>query len=274
MPLRSSLILGLLAVLLVSGCATHAGGIAEEAEAAWRAGKYERAIELNIQVIAREGASDEAARALLNIGSIYYRNLRRIPEAVETYNRLAQEYPGSPQELRARMDLAEIYANEMVDPTQAISEYDRILALPGLDNPAEIQFLRADAYFKKEDFDRALRELQHILESGAGGHLADQSRLKIGNIYQIQRRYEEALAVFELVSHSPCQVCRRRAILNLMETYESLYDFDRAVAAVRRLDGTPENADRIREEVARLEDKRRRLNSAQDPASKGPQPLR
>jgi len=274
MPLRSSLILGLLAVLLVSGCATHAGGIAEEAEAAWRAGKYERAIELNIQVIAREGASDEAARALLNIGSIYYRNLRRIPEAVETYNRLAQEYPGSPQELRARMDLAEIYANEMVDPTQAISEYDRILALPGLDNPAEIQFLRADAYFKKEDFDRALRELQHILESGAGGHLADQSRLKIGNIYQIQRRYEEALAVFELVSHSPCQVCRRRAILNLMETYESLYDFDRAVAAVRRLDGTPENADRIREEVARLEDKRRRLISAQDPASKGPQPLR
>ncbi|MBM3791904.1 MAG: tetratricopeptide repeat protein [Acidobacteria bacterium] len=261
-PPRAAALISLAMAALWLGCGASSRDLLREAEGAWRRGDYESALRLNNSLLVNDPGAKDAPQALLNIGNIYYRNLRRIGPAIETYTRLAEQHPGSAQEYQARMSLAEIYSNEVGDLTRAISEYDGILELPEVDNRTEIEFLRADAYFKKEDYARALRELQRIQESNPGGHLEDQVHLKIGNVYQIQKRYEEALAAFQKVSQSPCAVCRARAITNLMETYESLFDFDNAMAAIRKLDSSPENDLRIRQEVSRLEEKKRRLNSA------------
>jgi hypothetical protein len=86
--------------------------------------------------------------------------------------------------------------------------------------------------------------------------------LKIANIYLIQKRYEDALPPLERVTHSPSAECRRRAILDMAEAYEGQFDFDKAIGAVRQLDPTPENQERIREEVARLEAARKRAEGA------------
>jgi hypothetical protein len=112
-----------------------------------------------------------------------------------------------------------------------------------------------------EDFVRALRELRRIEESGVTGHLADQVSLKIGNIYQIQRKYEDAAGYFQKVENSPCLECRRRAIISLSETYESVYDFQRAIETIRKLDQTAENEQRVNQEVARLAAKQRKLGN-------------
>lgn len=255
----------LLALLgALAACRSDANDIIQEAEANWRKGDYFAAIRLNYQRVARDPHGKDGAQALLRIGNIYYWNLRQISDAVGVYQQVAADYPGSIEEYQARLLLAEIYASEIGDLTQAIAEYDKVLHMPAAENRAEIQFRRAEAYFKKEDFNRALRELQQIQEAGVGGHLADQVQRKIGNIYQIQKRYEEALAAFQKGARSSCVECRRRAILNLMDTYESLFDFENAIASVRRLGTSPEDMARIKQEVARLEDKRRRLGRAAD----------
>ena len=149
----------------------------------------------------------------------------------------------------------------MGDLSEAIFEYERILEAKELDNREEIQFQLANAYFKKEDFDRALRELRRMEDAGVTGHLAHQVYLKIGNIYQIRHRYDDAIPYFQRVTESPCPECRHRSIQNLAESYEELYDFKNAVETIRKLDRTPENDLLVSRETARLTEKQRRLES-------------
>ena len=97
------------------------------------------------------------------------------------------------------------------------------------------------------------------------GHLADQVSLKIGNIYQIQKKYEQAVGCFQKVMDSPCIDCRRRAHLHLMETYEALFDFERAIAVIRSLDASPENQPIIAREVARLNERQSEVEAGRMP---------
>lgn len=258
---------GLFVVLsfVLAGCNSDTRQLLDQAELGWRDGNYDDAIRLNLLVYERDPHGKYASRALMNLGNIYYLNLRQLNKAVGFYEKLVTELPGHPEEFKARERLAAIYANEMGDLTQAVYEYEKILASDGVDNRAEIQFRMADAYFKLNDFDRALRELRRVQEWGVSGHLADQVHLKVGNVYQIRKRYEDALEPFQNVSASPCIECRRRALLNLMETYESLYEFDKAIETVRKLDRTPENEIRIQSEVHRIIEKREQVDSGTTP---------
>jgi tetratricopeptide (TPR) repeat protein len=246
-----------------AGCNSNARQLFERAAVRWREGNYEEAIQLNRLLYERDPQGKLAPQALLNIGNISYLNVRKIKDAVDAYTRLSEEFPGSQEDLKARLQLADIYENEIVDLTQAVAEYDKILEIPQIDNRLEVEFKRANAYFKMEDFNRALRELRRIEEAGVTGHLADQVYLKIGNIYQIQRKYEDAASYLQRVEQSPCPECRRRAILGLAETYEALYDIPRAIETIRKLDQTPENDRQVGQEVARLTEKQRKLGNTQ-----------
>lgn len=257
---RRTTCIALAALLVFAACNSDARQLLDQAEARWREGNYDDAIRLNTLLYQRERGGSFAAKALLNMGNIYYLNLRHIKDAVETYNRLLIEFPGSPEQFQARQQLAAIYANEIGDLNQAIFEYDKILESPELENRLEFEFQRASVYFKKGDYDRALRELRRIEEQGVSGHLAHQVYLKIGNIYQLQNRFDDAVKVFDTVSGSACIECRRRALVHLMESYESLFDFDAAIEAVRRLD-SPENDSLIAREVSRLSERRREVGS-------------
>jgi tetratricopeptide (TPR) repeat protein len=250
---------------ILAACSSDPRRLLAQAEARWREGKYEDAIRLNTLVYNRERGGVDGATALLNIGNIYYLNLRRLKDAIDTYNKLVDEYRGSPEERKAREQLAAIYANEIGDLTQAISEYDRILELPGLQNRQEIEFLRAKAHFQNGEYNVALQGLRHLEEEGVAGHLAHQVSLKIGNIYQIQKKYEQAGSCFQRVMDSPCIDCRRRAHLYLMETYEALFDFERAIAVIRSLDASPENRPVIAREIARLNERQSEVEAGRMP---------
>lgn len=244
-----------------ASCNSDSRQLFERAEARWREGNYEEAIQLNRLLYERDPQGRLAPQALLNIGNISYLNVRKIKDAVDAYTKLVEEFPGQQEELKARLQLADIYENEIVDLTQAVAEYDKILEIPELDNRLEIEFKRANAYFKMEDYNRALRELRRIEVAGVTGHLADQVCLKIGNIYQIQRKYEDAASYLRRVERSPCPECRRRAIISLAETYEALYDIPEAIGTIRKLDHTPENDRQVSQEVARLTEKQRKLGN-------------
>lgn len=259
-------------MLLLGGCSPSPARLLRQAEARWREGNYEDAIRLNRLLYNRDREGGYGAAALMNIGNIYYLNLRQLKDAIETYSQLAQEFPGRPEEFKARRQLASIYANEIGDLTQAIYEYNRILEFSDLEDRSDVEYQRARVRFQQGDYDTALRELRHIEEEGASGHLAHQVYLKIGNIYQVQKKYEDAVGCFERVTGSPCIDCRRRAHIHLMEAYEALFDFDRAIEAVRGLDPGPENNETVEREVKRLIEKQHRLDSGKSPPWLGSHP--
>ena len=269
--LLSWILLGV--VVLLAGCNTDSQQLLDRAEARWREGNYEEAIRLNTLLYQRDPRGEYSARALLNIGNTYYLNLRQLKSAIDAYKKLAGEFPERPEVYHARDQLAVIYENEIGDLTQAIIQYDKMLEAEDLDNRAEIQYRRASDYFKQGDYDRAWRELRRIEESGeSGSHLADQVWLKLGNIDQIRRQYEDAAGYFRKVVESPCPECRRRAILNLAETYEALYDYDRAIETIRTLDQSSEDGQRVKREVARLTEEKRRVNITNVPNWSRPHP--
>jgi len=242
---------------LLAACSSDSRRLFETAQARWREGNYEDAIRLNTLLYQRDPRGKYAPDALLGLGDVQYLNLRRLDRAIEAYQKLIAEFPDTDQTIRAREQLAEIYRNEIGDLGQAIYEYEKLLESGRVENRAEIQLRMADAYFKSNDFDRALRELRRIEEGGVSGHEADLVRLKIGSVYQIRKRFDEAVPAFQKVAESPCIECRRRALWNLAETYEARFDFDRAMATLGRLDRTAESEARIAREVERLEARRR-----------------
>ena len=93
----------------------------------------------------------------------------------------------APEAVEAHRHLADLYADELNDNDQAIAQYEALLKIENLPDRPEILFKRADLFLKKEDYDRALRELRALEESGIGELLADQVSLKIGNIYRFRR---------------------------------------------------------------------------------------
>jgi tetratricopeptide (TPR) repeat protein len=258
-PLRACWLL--LLALLVGGCHSGARKLLDQAEANWRNGLYDEAIQANLSLYTQEQRGAYAPRAILNIGNIYYLNLRQLKQAIEYYEKLIQEFPEAPETLQARRQLAAIYANEIImDLDQAIAQYSKLLEVQTLPDRGEIQFQLADAYFKKEDYSRAERELRSLQESAGEGRLAALAELKIGNIYQVEKRFNDAIEPFRKVLSSDCQECRRRAIINLAETYESLFDFDKAIETIGMLEKTKENEAFITGEIERLSKKRREIN--------------
>jgi tetratricopeptide (TPR) repeat protein len=251
----------LLAATLTAACSSDARQLLSRAETAWRNGGYEEAIRANLQLYQLEKQGKYAPQALLNIGNIYYLNLRQLKPAIEYYDKLTQEFPEAPEALHARRQLASIYTNEEVirDLDQAIAQYNKLLDEVELADRAEIQYQRADAYYKKGDYSRALRELSRLEESGVQDRLAAQVSLRIGNIYQMERRFTEAIEAFRKVMASNCPECRKRATISLAETYENLYDFDNAIAALRKLDPNAENDAYARSEIERLNAKRKQV---------------
>jgi len=247
--------------VLFGGCNSGARKLLDQAEENWRNGRYEEAIQANMNLYKQDERGTYAPRALLNIGNIYYLNLRQLKQAIECYDKLTQEFPDVPETLQARRQLAAIYANEVIrDLDQAIAQYNKLLEAQDLPDRAEIQYQRADAYFKKGEYSRAERELRNLEESGIEGRLGAMVELKIGDIYQVEKRFQDAVEPFRKVLASDCQECRRRAIMNLAETYESLFDFDKAIETIGKLEKTKENEAFILSETERLNKKRREVD--------------
>jgi len=255
----------LLVSFLLAGCNADEKQLFGRAEARWREGNYDDAIRLNTLLYERNHQGQYAAQALLNIGNIYYLNQRKVRDAITAYEKLVDVFPGTTEERRAREQLAKIFENEIGDLTAAIAQYDKLLERGDLENRNEVLYLRANIHFKKDEFNQALLELRRLEEEGISGHLAHLVYLKIGSIYLIQHKYEDALSCFQKVAEAPCPECRRHATLDLATTYEALFDFDHAIETMRKLDPSPQNSKLVEQEISRLEQKRKFVEGKREP---------
>jgi tetratricopeptide (TPR) repeat protein len=254
------ILMAALLACIYAACGPDLGDVLQQAETSWRKGRYAEAIQANEELYKREPTGEYAARALLSIANIQYLNIRNVKQAINYYSKLTREFPDSAETFEAHRYLADIYENEMIDLDQAIRELTALLEAKDLKDGPEIRFRRAGLFFQKEDYDRALRELRGLEDSGVQGRLADQVTLKIGTIYQIQKKYDLAMEPFNAASASQFPEVRRRALMSLAESYESVLDLDKAIATIRKIPRTLEDEPFIESEIARLIKKRKGID--------------
>ncbi len=101
------------------------------------AGDYQRVIRAFRRVYWTDPSYSNDTICLMEIGALYeemgrrWENERSLESAVETYQFLVREYPGSKFRRQASLAVARIYRNDLKRPEEAIRQYERFIA----DNP-------------------------------------------------------------------------------------------------------------------------------------------
>jgi len=165
---------------------------------------YLRAIEEYEKLVSEYPGTYWSAAALYRIGFIYSRTDsskvipfkadykirdQKIPDyrkAIEIYNRLISEYPGTYIAAEAQYQIGEIYTNNIGDHNKAIEEYGKFVK----------KYPRRNFY----------------MGEGYKDSLADEAQFKIGKIYyENLRDYDMALKAFRAFTEEYPDSCRKAA---------------------------------------------------------------
>lgn len=224
----------------------------------WRLGNYQQAIDRFDLLVEKFPDSRFADEALWEIGTIYYVNLHDVTQALFAFERLVAAFPESPLSVEGSLRIAEIFEVELGEIGPALEHWQA--ALTASKNPRqrlEIRLKIADAHFKQGDFETAFDAFTVISLEGEVRQ-ADQARLRLGNILQIQRDFEGSLQEFQTVlENNQSPELRLQAQLGMIESYERLDHLDRAIEIAESID-SPAYPRELKEDLMnRLLEKRR-----------------
>lgn len=177
----------------------------------------------NLRVNIESGTLRDAenARALLQIGTIYERQLADYPKAIEGYREVAEKYPALPYAAEALYRTGLVYAEQLAAPNEALAAYEKVIK----QHPDALQAMMAnfqlgELYRKLRRYNEALQAYQTTIgypERGrylAGGYkdsFADRAQFRIGRVCYDDRRYSEARFAFEEFIQMRQQSPRRAA---------------------------------------------------------------
>lgn len=181
---------------------------AEAAAAQLRSLEHRAAIQnlhANIQDATLRDA--EHARALLQIGTIYERQLADYPQAIQTYREVAETYPAMPYAAEALYRSGLVYAEQLAAPNDALAAYEKVIK----QHPHTLQAMMAnfqlgELYRKLHRYTEALQAYQttigyperdRYLAGGYKDSFADRAQFRIGRVHYNDRRYPEARFAFE-----------------------------------------------------------------------------
>lgn len=140
----------------------------------------------------------------------------------------------------------QIKANKTAD---AASLLDMVLArvekgeaLPAGANLANIQLLAANTYFQLQNYARAEEISKKFLDKNTAGQTAADARLVLGLSLALQKKYAEAIPVFQALEEST--VYRDKALMYRSMAAQQANQYDVAIDALNRLLATaPRDAD-------------------------------
>lgn len=208
-----------------------------QAQARWRVGAYDDAIDMYESVSRSYPASRYADDALWEIATIYYFNYYDVNRALSCFQRLVTAYPGTPLAKESHLKLAEINEVVLKDVASAIGHLNQALqADPSIRSRRLISFKLGSAFLKLDRFDEARRQFASIIKDDLDDHLADQASIRIGSILQMRKAYEESVPFFmRVLERTKCTDCRARAKLGLIESYEFMDDLPKAIALAQSM---------------------------------------
>lgn len=149
----------------------------------------------------------EAARALFQIGTIYERQLRDYPKAVEAYQEVSEYHPDSTYSAEALYRSGLIHAKRLSVPNEAIETYKQVIAAhPNTLQAMMANFQLGELYRELHRYNEALQayestigypERDRYLAGGYKDSFADRAQFRIGRVHYDDNRYDEARFVFQ-----------------------------------------------------------------------------
>ena len=152
-------------------------------------------------------APTDAARARLQIGTIYERQLQDYPKAIEVYQEVLKHHPDSIYAAEARYRSGRVHAEQLSAPNEALQAYKNVIT----SHPDTLQAMMAsfqlgELYRKLNRSNEALQaykttigypERDRYLADGYKDSFADRAQFRIGRVHYDDNRYDAARAVFE-----------------------------------------------------------------------------
>jgi len=234
----------------------------DRAREVWRNEEYFKAAQLFLEVVRKYPHSDLADDALWEVATTYYLNLYDIPTAIEYFERLTVEYPDSRMAPEAHKYLAEIFDKDLNEPFSAVHHWREALQynLPR-EQVGEIRLWMGDALFKQGEISEASEQYQLVRSQSDRQDQVCQALLRIGIVFQVKKQYEESIEIFrEVVADQACADIVLQAKFLLIESYEAVDQLNEAIAVAESIDESEVPAERRKEILDRLLEKRQYYN--------------
>ena len=202
---------------------------------------------LREQLQNRELTPIEAARARLQIGTIYERKpLQDYPKAIAAYQEVSEHHPDSIHAAEALYRSGLIYADQLSVPNEAIQSYKWVIEKhPNTLQAMMANFQLGELYRSLHRYNEALQayettigypERDRYLAGGYKDSFADRAQFRIGRVHYDDRRYNEARFAFEEFIQNRLQSPRLAAAYvylaaineNQGQTAQASYYYERA----------------------------------------------
>ena len=159
----------------------------------------------------------EAARARLQIGTIYEQHLQDYSKAIEVYKEVSKHHSDLTYSAEALYRSGIVYAEQLSAPNEALEAYNTIIAThPNTLQAMMANFQLGELYRKLNRYSEALQaykttigypERDRYLAGGYKDSFADRAQFRIGRVHYDDGRYSEARFAFEEFiqnrTHSP-----------------------------------------------------------------------
>jgi TolA-binding protein len=163
-------------------------------------GRYHEAIERFNEVTIEAPGSAEAAQALYEMALIRYLRQRDVDSALTTFRKLLRSYPDHPLARDARRLLARMYQEDLGEPEKAIQEYE-ILLKDETDPEERKAFLLeiADCRYTADDLEAAAEAYHRVIEAFPRDPESASAYLRLAHIQRLTGRTEEAFTNLQAV---------------------------------------------------------------------------
>ena len=149
----------------------------------------------------------EAARARLQIGTIYEQQLQDYPKAIKAYQEISKYHGDLTYSAEALYRSGIVYAEQLSVPNEALEAYKTVIAAhPNTLQAMMANFQLGELYRKLNRYSDALQAYESTIGYPerdrylAGGHkdsFSDRAQFRIGRVHYDDGRYKEARFAFE-----------------------------------------------------------------------------
>jgi len=176
--------------ILVS-CTEQNDPLIYKANEEWIQGNNHSALELLNEVLKKNPSGPKAEEALFRIGEIHHFSLNDSTRALMFFQEVRQMNPQGPFGYKAQKYIAEIAEFGLKDYDQAIIEYQNLINYKKDFSNGDHQYRIASIYYKKQNYDQALMELEILLENYPKSPWVEETKFKIIEILYALNRCTE-----------------------------------------------------------------------------------
>ena len=155
-------------------CSEQMNPLLKKANEEWIQGRNHSAIEMFNEVLKKYPAGTQAEEALFRLGEIHHFSLNNSTRALIYFQEVLQMNRKGPFSYPAQKHIAEIAEFGLKDYDQAIIEYQNLINRYKNENESsDHQYRIASIYYKKQNYEQALVELNILLENYPGSSWAE-----------------------------------------------------------------------------------------------------